>query len=289
MAAHPLEEFIDSLRRYTSEEQLFAAYRREIEAEGFQNISFGRLKDGEFFEAPLVHVPEGAVGIYFNENFAENDPVVLHLQNAKSTFTWVEANARFGQTRPAQTVIEVCRDLGLHSGVTIPFHGPKGRCDIFSLSLRDKRQIDPARMTIITMKTYATWLRFNEIDALRGATNAASHPPANLTVAGQHRDGTYKITAEECRGLVIADIAHSRYRAGLTELNDSLAKVLGEDLFDQLKYRGLLIDEPDDARWHYSARPTPVARAHLRTCADVARVRDQIWQLYVRIDERPVE
>lgn len=288
MAALDLQEFVDQIGRCTTEDQLFERYRSDIENEGFQNISFARLGGPQFFEAPFIHVPDGAASVYFNENFAEHDPVFAALPTSANPFTWASVNDSPGLSAPAVTVVETCRDLGLHSGFAIPVHGPGGRCDLFSLSLRDKRTIDPARMTIITMKTYATWMRYNEIDcAARLQLQAAGSDCAGGHA--HHHDGLARITSEECRALVVADIAHRRYRAGLTELNDKLLDVLGKVMFERLRDRGLLADLPDDARWRYFASPTPLARAHLRTCPSVAPVRDTVWQLYVRADERPAD
>ena len=84
-------------------------------------------------------------------------------------------------------------------------------------------------------------------------------------------------------------IAPQRCRAGLSELYDKLTNVLGLEMFDRLRERGRLYDEPDDIRWRYFARPSPIAKSHLRTCSYVPEVRQSIWQLHVRLDERPVE
>jgi hypothetical protein len=293
MPSHRLEEFIDSLRRCQTSDELFALYRADIEAEGFQNIVFSQLGTDDGFEVPFLNVPDGAAGVYVSENFAEYDPVLAAVPLTRSPFSWANANLRTELSRPARTVIEVCRELGLHSGITIPLHGPGKRCDLFSLSLRDKRSIDPASLPIVAMKSYAAWVRFYEIDEARKFASldritGRQEATANGAEA-PHRDGSAKISPDECQALVIADVAHRRYRAGLPELNDKLTTVLGVEMFDRLQRRGLLYDEPDDNRWRYFARPSPIARAHLRTCGHVAGVRDQIWQLHVRLDERPVE
>jgi Autoinducer binding domain len=295
MPVRALDEFVDAVGRCKTAEQLFSAFRADVEAEGFQNIVFSQLGTGEGFEIPFLSVPDGAAGVYFSENFAEHDPVLANVKQSAAPFTWSEVISKLDLARPARRVMEVCRDIGLHSGITIPMHGPGRRCDLFSLSLRDKRSLDPARLNIITMKSYAVWLRYYEIadafqfDFSRNTSSAPDSVQERATAAASHFDGSAAISQDECQALIITDIAHKRYRAGLPELNDKLSNVLGAEMFDRLKRRGLVFDEPDDTRWRYFARPSPIARSHLRTCIGVPGVRDNLWQLHVRMDERPVE
>jgi hypothetical protein len=295
MPAPALEAFVDAIGRCKTGGELFSIFQKNIEAEGFQNIVFSQLGTDDGFEVPYLSAPEGAAAIYFSENFAEHDPILWSAKQTPVPFTWADATSRLDLTRPARRVMEVCRDIGIHSGITIPLHGPGRRCDLFSLSLRDKRQIDPARLNIITMKSYAVWLRFYEIDdALQLALpeKIANDPQVASGSGGMtasHTDGSADISEDECHALIITDIAHRRYRAGLPELNDKLTNVLGAEMFDRLKRRGLVFDEPDDTRWRYFAKPSPIARSHLRFCSNVANVRDDLWQLHVRMDERPVE
>ena len=51
-------------------------------------------------------------------------------------------------TKPEWDVMENSRSMGLHSGFSLPFHGPDGQCDIFSMSLRENDPPDPARGVI---------------------------------------------------------------------------------------------------------------------------------------------
>jgi hypothetical protein len=292
MPSRTVEEFSERIRRCSTADELFAVFRKDVEAEGFQNIAFSQLGTDEGFEIPYLNVPDGTASVYFAENFAEHDPVLAIVPQTTSPFSWAEAPKFLELSRQARNVMESCRELGVHSGITIPMHGPGRRCDLFSLSLRDKLSIDPASVPIVAMKSYATWVRYYEIDGIQQfnglqeiAGDGAAAPHESLSTP--HRDGSARITKEECQALVITDIAHRRYRAGLTDLNDNLTTVLGVEMFDRLQNRGLIFDEPDDMRWRYFARPSPIARSHLRTCGHVPSMRERIWQLHVRLDERP--
>jgi Autoinducer binding domain len=282
MPGGDLEHFANRVARCKSRDELFLIFRAAVEAEGFQNIAFSQLGTDAGFEIPYLEVPDGAAGAYFSENFAENDPVLAAARLKTSPFTWSDAARRCDLSKPAWAVMEACRDLGMHSGLTIPLHGPGNRCDLFSLSLRDQRSIDPASYTIVAMKSYAVWLRYYEL----GAQEQIASLDDDLFSA-DHRDGLSKISRDECEALVVADVSHRRYRAGLHEMNDKLTSILGDEMFDRLQRRGLLYDEPDDLRWRFLARPSPIARSHLKTCSAVQSMRDQIWQLHVRMDERP--
>lgn len=292
MTPNSLDEYAAAVTACVTTDELFALYRAEMEAEGFQNISFLKYSPSGDHEIPFLELPSGFPGVYLAENLADDDPVFVTMRQTSRPFTWADMMIRCDWHKPARNVMSTCRDLKVHGGLSIPFHGPNGQCDVFGLSYRDKRTIDPARLSLVTLKTFTCWYRYQDIEAanavlsLAGLTNSVASKPRREKILA-HAAGPAGISAQECRALVIVDVSDRRYRSGLTELNDKIPQVVGEELFGRLLTRGLIYDEPDDERWRFYSRPSPIGRAHLKKCPSVTAVREQIWRLHVRKDERP--
>lgn len=294
MPALSVDEFMASISSCTSAEQLFSVYRAEIEREGFENVVFVRQSYAKIVEMPFLAVPEGALETYLEQNLAEHDPMVRLVNNRAPAFTWDEMEYRC-ETKAERDTLGLCREIGCTGGYTMPFYGPNGLSDVFDITFRTPRDVNLARVKFLSMKSYATWLRFLELDSL-SMTEHILHPADALPKSrsarrtpAHHQDGHEKISADECRALVICEIAERRYKAALTKLNDGLVQTLGTAMFQRLRARGLLLDVPDDDNMRYYYKPSPLAVAHMRRCPHVAGVRDQAWRLHALANERPTE
>lgn len=294
MGPDSLEDFVTEIAACTTPDAIFAAYRREVMTEGFQNIMFVRFLPSGEHEVPFFDLPEDFARTYLGENFLEADPVLLSLQTHARPFTWLEMMRDQYWDKRYREVFWACSELGAKNGMTIPFHLPNGRCDFFSLSFREKRVIDPRRIAIINMKTYATWQRFTEIDAIRQSltfatdVNAPGRPMGMQAGSHHNHDTGIQISADECFAIVATDIAHKRYKAGFTEFSATLPMLLGRKLIAALLRRGLIYEEPDDDNWLFVYRPSPLARPHLNSCPAVPYHRENVCSHHVRRDERPV-
>ncbi|MEQ1669827.1 MAG: autoinducer binding domain-containing protein [Hyphomicrobium sp.] len=291
---HPrsVDEYLAEISACTSSEQLFSIYRDDVEREGFQNVVFIRQSYKTIVEVPYLSVPEGALETYFEQNLAEHDPMVRLVGNRAAAFTWNEME-RQCVSKAERDTLGICREIGCTGGYAMPFYGPNGHCDVFDITFREKRSVDPARTSILSVKTYAMWLRFLELDSVAITQNIMLPGEATLRPAQarrtplHHSDGHERVSADECRALVICDIAARRYKGSLTQLNDGLQQTLGNEMLQRLISRGLLADVPDDDNMRYFYQPSPVAVAHLKRCPHVAGVRDQAWRLHVKANERP--
>lgn len=203
----PLEDYVSEIAACTTADQAFAVFRREVEAEGFQNVVFVRHMPSGEHEVPFIELPEDFPRVYLGENFFEGDPVLLSLKLRSRPFTWDEMMRDHDWSKQVRDVFGACGELGAKNGVTIPFHLPNGRCDYFSLSFRQKRAFNVRRLTIINMKAYATWQRFNELDIFRKAhvhLPSADAPRAQKGSQAEcpHHETSVEITAEECHAIV---------------------------------------------------------------------------------------
>ena len=289
MPAGSLDDYVNSVGRCMSIGELMSVFRDEIESEGFQNIVLLRMGSDDGLEITYADVPQGLLNTYLAENFPENDPVRAAIPRSAHGFRWDDLLAHGNISKPARDVMGVFEKLGVHSAMTLIFHGAGGRSGCFSLSCRDHHVTDATRREIVNLKTYTTWLRLIAIEANQCSRRLVANLPSKESLRLEpHADGPLVINAQECRALVIAQTAYRRYQAGLIELSDRLQDIVGLEMFDRLQRRGLIYDEPDDMRWRYYSKPSPIAQAHLKTCAAVTGVRNEIRQLHICASERPV-
>jgi DNA-binding CsgD family transcriptional regulator len=91
------------------------------------------------------------------------DPVVQNIHAVRRPFRWTDLCRRATLANKQLVFIEQCRELGVHSGITIPFHCPGSEVDLISLSLRDQKQQDPDRISILYAISAQYWLKFGEL------------------------------------------------------------------------------------------------------------------------------
>lgn len=293
-----IEEYLLILQACATSDALFAAFAAEMRAEGYDNIIFARMAPGENLaprEVPFVNAPKTLTKAYLHNRMWEHDPVLAATQGAAVPFTWIDLMTRQPHSENARGVMETRRQHGVQGGFTMPFHGPAGYWDAVNISMRDQKLLDPDRIAIINLKTYATLQRYTVLTMGSKATGpwtGLSQGPIMKTREPaphhpQHGEGVGVIADQECRALALVDIASRRYSAGFLKLNRQVPDIVGQNILDHFVDRGLIEEEPDDYRFHYVFRPSPVGQSHLRLCPCVSTWRDEVLDRYVEKHERP--
>lgn len=289
-----IDTYLTLVEACDTAECLFALYLGEVQRERYHNMVFARFYGSpERFEVPYASVPEGDAHLYFEERLWEHDPVLAETQATPLPFTWIELMMRRSHSQAARRVMDLSAAIGVQGGLTMPFHGPGGNWDVVSLSMRDKTLLDPDRITIVSMKTYAMVQRYHTLEARKALVRARAcgdeaharsdpHHP-------QHGEAVGVIDDPECRALALVEIAWKRYSAGFLDLNRRVPEIVGDVLLDRFMKRGLIQEEPDDLRFHYVYKPSPVGQNHLRVCPCVSQWRDEVLSNYVQVHERPVD
>lgn len=285
-------------------EDLFRLFQDEIEREGYQNVVFARFGGrNDRLEVPYGRFPDDVARTYFEKRMWEDDPVVAASQTSARPFAWVDEMVRKPHSAAAWRVMEIKKELGLSGGMTMPFHGPDGHWDFFSLSMCDRRLLNSHRIPIVNLKSYATLQRYLVLEeaakqriqnlfasAPRGTGALATDATAACTDDHghpQHGDGVGVISDAECHALVLADIAWRRYGAGLLKLNERVPEIIGDAPLRTYISRGLIEEEADDTRFRYVLKPSPVGQNHIRICPCVPAIRSEIWENLVEASEAP--
>jgi len=264
--------------------------------EGYTNVIFCRVFADGGMELPWLSVPTGYIETYRAHRFETCDPILARLPSTRGLLRWSDVTEKVALAKAERDVMENSRSMGVHSGFSLPFHGPDGQCDIFSMSLRTNDHPDPTRTPIIEAKTFHVWSRYWHLmnGTAPGNVRADGADPLHarrrfhwISEDKSHRGGPPRMTGSHCRALVLADVAARRSEAGLTDLSLNLFRHCSDHDLECLLQWGLLMEIPDDLMMRYFLAPTILGRAHLSTCPAAPEFRRDIWEMDVRRGELP--
>ena len=159
-----LEEFIYVSSKLSSQAGLLELFLNTVEAEGYQNAVFAKARDRRLTSIPWNHFPTGYLDEYRAFEWDKIDPIVQHIHSARRPFRWADLCAHAGLTGKQKIFLHQCRELGVHSGVTIPLHGPGTEVDLISLSLRDEKSETVDRLGVLYAISAQYWLKYNELN-----------------------------------------------------------------------------------------------------------------------------
>ncbi|MBB5052794.1 DNA-binding CsgD family transcriptional regulator [Afipia massiliensis] len=162
MVAH-IEEFIESTQNIGSAPALKKLFLSAVAEEGYENAVFARANNRRLVSIPWSEFPAGYLDNYKAEEWDRIDPVVQRVHSARGPFRWSDTYSRGGFSREQKSFFEKCRELGVHSGITIPIRGTGHEVDLISLSLRDNDHVPSQRMTHIYMLSVQYWLKYCEL------------------------------------------------------------------------------------------------------------------------------
>lgn len=162
-----LEYFIESTQSVSSAAGLKTLFLSAVAEEGYENAVFARTNERGLVSLPWAEFPSGYVETYRAEGWDKKDPVVKKALLARRPFEWAEASPRGGFTKDQKRFFEECRDLGVHSGITIPIPGTGRDVDLISLSLRQRQLVPSHRMAHLYMLSVQYWLKYCELSDRR--------------------------------------------------------------------------------------------------------------------------
>ena len=159
-----LEDFISSSQSVRSAQDLQTLYLDAVEREGFQNAVFAKARDRRIIGIPWLRFPAGYSESYVANEWDKIDPVVHQIHSARRPFAWTEVCERTKLTTKQKAFLADCRAMGVHSGITIPLHGPGTDVDLISLSLRDEKSVPTDRLPLVYGLTVQYRLRLSELN-----------------------------------------------------------------------------------------------------------------------------
>ncbi len=271
-------EFVEAANNAESAEDLSNLLIRDMREEGYDNLSFRRVKAGELLLIHCASLPEVFLEAYFANQFMLDDPLVATGLASNGMFHWTDLETKTILPKRQREVLQAFRDLGVHSGISFPFHGPDGTCDLVGLSQRNSDPLDPKRLVGIEVKLKYTRWRYWE---LRQKSSLQNQKHSYCTYSLSHKRGPPEMMAHHCRALVFIMVAAQRWQNGFTRFNKDLLKYVSADDLEFLLSWGLVHELPDDGHFYYYFAPTVLGINHLSCCTHVPEFRRQVWEMEV--------
>jgi LuxR family quorum-sensing system transcriptional regulator CciR len=171
-------EFIEKSNAAASADDVFALYRDALAILGYERIAMIALTPAAQRASsagglqPLIgaNVPESWLKHYFDRRYHEVDPVLRVALGQRSAILWDQLLTAETTTAKQRQVLLESQEVGLHHGVSIPIHGPRGETFIVSLAASQTGEIDTrcvGSLQVLTTQFHLTYLQRVEGPNLR--------------------------------------------------------------------------------------------------------------------------
>jgi len=273
-----IREYIEEANNVSSAEDLAALLVRDMASEGYDNVSFRRVKAGELLLVQCVSLPTSFIEEYYANEFMADDPLVAAALASPGKFYWADLEAKQTLSSRQYDVLQAFRDLGVHSGISFPFHGLDGSCDLIGLSQRQFDPVDPERLAIVEEKLrYTRWCYWE----LRQKHASLARLKRECDSWLDHKRGPPGMMAHHCRALVFVSVAAQRWECGFRRFNKHLLNYVAPEDLEYLLRWGLVHEVPDDEHFYYYLVPTVLGLNHFHNCSHVHEFRRQVWEMEV--------
>ncbi len=98
-----------------------------------------------------ANVPPAWVQHYFSEGYQLYDPVLLQTPRQDQPLIWDELLRHASLSPKQRRVLQESRDAGLHNGVSIPLHGPRGETYVVSLASESETAEGPQHLAQVQL------------------------------------------------------------------------------------------------------------------------------------------
>lgn len=163
------EDFIDRIREAGSDAELAGLVADRLLDDGFEHFTVTRASPHGRAPAPWQRLPEGFAAAYDSNGWHEVDPILDYARRTVLPFTWKALLEQETLSRPQSAMLDQMRDLGVRSGITLPFHGPFGACSVFSASRATDADLPEERVPIVAATIASAWSRHCQIEQRGGA------------------------------------------------------------------------------------------------------------------------
>jgi hypothetical protein len=275
-----VEEFIYKTRNLSSPLELFKFFHNAMVEEGYENSAFVRVKNQQM-TTPVFYVePEKFSQAYVELKLDADDDALKRVEKLHGYLCWDDIERLFETTAREREVSELCRELGVFSGVTFPLRAPDGQTDVFDISMRERNSPDRSRLELIRAKIFHVQSRYWDMVVCEA-------PAVDLSHYERPSCGIFGMTPAHCRALVLTEIAARRWELDLLELNLRLTKIAGEREISDLLSWGMISERSDEYRFKYFYGPTAIGAQHLKNCSLAPELRHNAWRQDVRRKEAP--
>jgi LuxR family quorum-sensing system transcriptional regulator CciR len=183
-APAPHAEFLDPCTAVQQPEVVFDQFRSTVENLGYDILALipvtpaARQAMGlpEIGPAIGANVPPEWVQHYFTEGYQLYDPVLLQTPQQDQPLIWDELLRHAPLSPKQKRVLQESRDAGIHNGVSIPLHGPRGETYVVSLGSERPMPGGPRELSKLHLLSIQFLLSYS-----RALRQQASEPLVRIT------------------------------------------------------------------------------------------------------------
>lgn len=157
------EDYAELCSKAASVDELQRLYSAAVQSEGYENLIFTSVRGRDVGKLHWLEFPDGYPEYYFDKEWDKIDPILTCALRARRPFLWTDAITKSELSKPQISLLNECKDIGVHSGVAFPFHGPGNQLDILSISRRTSEPANQESLSLLNSISNLTWTRFLEL------------------------------------------------------------------------------------------------------------------------------
>jgi len=140
-----IAEFIEKTNAAETPEEVFKLFCSAVARFGYDRVAFAAVTMAAQETMVLNDVkpvvannyPDDWAKHYVEKCYQEIDPIFLLTSNMGAPFLWDDVVAKQPLSTKQKLLFKESREAGLHDGVTVPVHGPRGASYAVSLAMDD--------------------------------------------------------------------------------------------------------------------------------------------------------
>ncbi|MCU0837191.1 MAG: LuxR family transcriptional regulator [Rhodospirillales bacterium] len=172
-----LFDFIEKSNQAQSPDDVFDLFRQAMAEYGYDRIAFAAttqqaqatLARQDLKPVVALNFPTDWVHHYFTHNYQDIDPIIQLSPHTQAALDW-EHLLKHGQltSKQARLMLE-SREAGLHNGISIPIHGPRGESYVASLATETPARDGPRDLNGIQLAAIQFHLAYARVSEQHGA------------------------------------------------------------------------------------------------------------------------
>jgi DNA-binding CsgD family transcriptional regulator len=164
-----VDKFLQATRSIVTTPDLAAHLNSALRDLGFPNVSVTTITPLRLFQEPWRSLPDEFIKTYETRRWHIIDPILQFARYTSLPFRWSSLESSHFGLSPAQSrFLSDMQSFGLYSGLSIPFHGPKGACDVISISRAVPQPVTETEFDEIAAIALIAWRRHLEFGARPG-------------------------------------------------------------------------------------------------------------------------
>ena len=158
-----LENFIIATQSAQTSQQVAALLAEAVLDDGYENLAVVTMAPHRLHREPWRQVPPHFAECYESKRWHVIDPILQRARLSALPFSWIDLETETALSPAQIRMLAEMRELGIQSGLTVPFHGPRGACDVISVSKRSGKPTQPMRHPIVAAVMATAWQRHLEL------------------------------------------------------------------------------------------------------------------------------